>query len=88
MPLNQPRQGTEAMSNHQEIIDKFIAKLGNEDFLLPPKLVDCGLYGSLAAVRTAMRQNVFPSIKVSPHRILISRDGVIDHIRKNLSVSG
>lgn len=71
-----------------EIIHLFEEKLGNTDFIVPSTLVSVGLFGSLAAVRGALSRGDLPSLRVSRHRVLIPKSAVIEHIRKNLSVSG
>lgn len=66
------------------IIEKFESKLGSEDFVSPAKLVNCGMYGSRAAVRNALDKGVFPFLKVSSHRVLIPRESVLEYLRKSL----
>lgn len=69
----------------ENIIAKFIDKIGNEDFVQPKDLVNIGLFGSSASVRDALNKGVFSFLKVSPHRILISTDSVVNHLRTSLA---
>lgn len=49
----------------ENIIAKFIDKIGNEDFVQPKDLVNIGLFGSSASVRDALNKGVFSFLKVS-----------------------
>lgn len=71
------------------IIEKLTQKLGSGDFLRPIALAKAGLFGSVTAVRHALKKGVLPSLRVSPRRVLIPKESVIEHLQKNLSgVSG
>ncbi|CRX39578.1 hypothetical protein [Estrella lausannensis] len=73
------------MSN-QKIIQKFIDRLGEEDFIPPSRLVEIGLFGSLTGVRQALEKGVLPRIKVTSHRSLIPRESVIQFLQEKASV--
>jgi hypothetical protein len=67
-----------------KLIEKFEARLGTDDFILPGKLVEIGLFGSRVAVNNALKKGIFPSLKVSNNRTLIPRESVIEHLRNSL----
>ena len=69
----------------QIIIQKFIDKLGEGDFVKKKTLVNIGLFGSLNGVDIAIRNGSIPSIKISPNRTLIFRESVIEYIKKSIS---
>jgi hypothetical protein len=62
-------------------IKHFESQLGDEICVSPKKLVDCGLFGSINAVKNALKKGLIPSIKVSSHRTLIPKSSVLDHLR-------
>lgn len=64
------------------ILEKLSKKLGDEDFILPSKLVEAGIFGSSTACRNALQKGVIPSLKITKNRILIPRQAVLDHINR------
>lgn len=71
--------------NQKTIIEKITEKLGDKEFLRPNALVKTGLFGSVTAVRHALKKGVLPSLRVSPRRVLIPKESVIEHLQRNLS---
>lgn len=65
----------------EKIIQKFAEKLGDDDFVSPSSLVSAGIYGSYGAVRQALIKGDLPSIRISRHRTLIPREGVIEYLK-------
>ncbi len=65
----------------EKIIQKFEEKLGGSDFISPTKLISAGIYGSYGAVKLALKRGDIPSIKISSHRTLIPREGVIEYLK-------
>jgi hypothetical protein len=72
------------MSPQQEIVQKFEALLGNDEFVTSGFLIKIGLYASHTSLAKALADGVLPSLKVSPNRTLIPRSAVLDHIRRNI----
>lgn len=72
------------MSPQQEIVQKFAALLGNDEFVTSGFLIKIGLYASHTSLAKALANGVLPSLKVSPNRTLIPKSAVLDHIRRNI----
>lgn len=72
------------MSPQQEIVQKFEALLGNDEFITSGWLIKIGLYASHTSLAKALADGVLPSLKVSRNRTLIPKSAVIDHIRRNI----
>jgi hypothetical protein len=62
-------------------------KLGDNPFYTLRQLTSIGFFGSLPAARLALRQGLLPFVRISPRRFVIPREAVLDHLRKNLSLS-
>lgn len=67
------------------LIDELTKQLGDRNFYTIRDLKTLGYFGSLQAVRMALREGKIAYIKISPRRSLIPRVALIDYLRNNLS---
>lgn len=72
------------MSPQQEIVQKFEALLGDDEFITSGLLIKIGLFASHTSLGKALSSGILPSVKVSPNRTLIPKSAVLDHIRRNI----
>lgn len=62
-----------------EILEKV---LKGRDIYTPSQLVNLGIYGSKSAVHYALRMKEIECIWVTNHRIVITRDSILRHLKR------
>lgn len=72
------------MTPNLQSINEIEERLGDSLFISPRQIVNLGIYGSLAAVRLALKRGDLPSVKLANHRRRIPKKEFIEYLKENL----
>jgi hypothetical protein len=73
------------MATHlmDSLVKELTNKLGDHPFYTLRQLTSINFFGSMPAARKALQEGRLPFFKISPRRLVVTRQSLIEYLEKN-----